>query len=298
LPNLLTAFSDQLHLTRRRAAIKVYFRDPLSQHVPAANDRLETVEDSIMRGLKDKIALVTAAAGAGMGKVTAHRLAQEGSIVVVTDSHAKRTHETAEELAKEFPGRVVGFPLDVTDRKSVDEVVNAVSSRFGKIDILVNNAGINAFGEVTELNPDEWQKVLDVDLTGCFNMIRVILPGMKQRHSGAIINIASVAAWTANSSAPYNAAKAGVLALTRTVAAEAGPDGVRCNAIAPGMILTKWVETHWKAIGGEKMARECPMRRGGKPEEVAAATCFLASDDASYITGEAITVSGGWYMHA
>ena len=251
-----------------------------------------------MRGLKDKIALVTAAAGAGMGKVTAHRLAQEGSIVVVTDSHAKRTHETAEELAKEFPGRVIGFPLDVTDRKSVDEVVNAVTSRFGKIDILVNNAGINAFGDVTELNPDDWQKVLDVDLTGCFNMIRVILPGMKQRHAGSIINIASVAAWTANSSAPYNAAKAGVLALTRTVAAEAGPDGVRCNAIAPGMILTKWVETHWKAIGGEKMARECPMRRGGKPEEVAAATCFLASDDASYITGEAITVSGGWYMHA
>ena len=251
-----------------------------------------------MRGLKDKIALVTAAAGAGMGKVTAHRLAQEGSIVVVTDSHAKRTHETAEELAKEFPGRVIGFPLDVTDRKSVDEVVNAVSSRFGRIDILVNNAGINAFGDVTELNPDDWQKVLDVDLTGCFNMIRVILPGMKQRRAGSIINIASVAAWTANSSAPYNAAKAGVLALTRTVAAEAGPDGVRCNAIAPGMILTKWVETHWKAIGGEKMARECPMRRGGKPEEVAAATCFLASDDASYITGEAITVSGGWYMHA
>ncbi len=251
-----------------------------------------------MRGLKDKIALVTAAAGAGMGKVTAHRLAQEGSIVVVTDSHAKRTHETAEELAQEFPGRVIGFPLDVTDRKSVDEVVNAVSSRFGRIDILVNNAGINAFGDVTELNPDDWQKVLDVDLTGCFNMIRVILPGMKQRRAGSIINIASVAAWTANSSAPYNAAKAGVLALTRTVAAEAGPDGVRCNAIAPGMILTKWVETHWKAIGGEKMARECPMRRGGKPEEVAAATCFLASDDASYITGEAITVSGGWYMHA
>ena len=186
-----------------------------------------------MRGLKDKIALVTAAAGAGMGKVTAHRLAQEGSIVVVTDSHAKRTHETAEELAKEFPGRVIGFPLDVTDRKSVDEVVSAVNSRFGKIDILVNNAGINAFGGVAELNPDDWQKVLDVDLTGCFNMIRVILPGMRQRHSGAIINIASVAAWTANSSAPYNAAKAGVLALTRTVAAEAGPDGVRCNAIAP-----------------------------------------------------------------
>ncbi len=251
-----------------------------------------------MRGLKDKVALVTAEAGAGMGKATVYRLAQEGAVVVVTDSHARRTQETTEEFAREFPGRVIGFPLDVSDRANVQEVVSAVEARLGRIDILVNNAGINAFGSVAELSPEDWQRVLDVDLTGCFNMIRAVLPGMKKRGCGSIINIASVAAWNANSSAPYNAAKAGVLALTRTVAAEAGPDGVRCNAIAPGMILTKWVETHWKEIGGDRMARECPMRRGGKPEEVAAVTCFLASDDASYITGEAITVSGGWYMHA
>jgi 3-oxoacyl-[acyl-carrier protein] reductase len=251
-----------------------------------------------MRGLKDKVALVTAAAGAGMGKATAHRLAQEGAVVVVTDSHARRTQETAEEFAMEFGDRVLGYPLDVSDRGNVQEVVSALEAKFGRIDILVNNAGINAFGGVSELNPDEWQRVLDVDLTGCFNMIRVILPGMRKRRQGSIINIASVAAWNANSSAPYNAAKAGVLALTRTVAAEAGSDGVRCNAIAPGMILTKWVETHWKEIGGDRMEKDCPMRRGGRPEEVAAVTCFLASDDASYITGEAITVSGGWYMHA
>ncbi|HEY2106660.1 MAG TPA: SDR family NAD(P)-dependent oxidoreductase [Candidatus Binataceae bacterium] len=251
-----------------------------------------------MKGLQDKVALVTAAAGAGMGKATAQRLAQEGAIVVVTDSHARRTQETAEELGREFPNRVIGFPLDVSDRRNVAEVVGAVEARLGRIDILVNNAGINAFGGVSELSPEDWQRVLDVDLTGCFNMIRMVLPGMKKRRHGAIINIASVAAWTTNSSAPYNAAKAGVLALTRTVAAEAGPDGVRCNAIAPGMILTKWVETHWKEIGGDQMAKDCPMRRGGRPEEVAAVTCFLASDDASYITGEAVTVSGGWYMHA
>jgi 3-oxoacyl-[acyl-carrier protein] reductase len=251
-----------------------------------------------MRGLKDKVALVTAAAGAGMGKATAHRLAQEGALVVVTDSHARRTQETAQEFVKEFGDRVIGFPLDVSDRANVAEVVSAIEKRLGRIDILVNNAGINAFGGVSELSPEDWQRVLDVDLTGCFNTIRVVLPGMKKRHHGSIINIASVAAWTTNSSAPYNAAKAGVLALTRTVAAEAGPDGVRCNAIAPGMILTKWVETHWKEIGGERMAKDCPMRRGGQPAEVAAVTCFLASDDASYITGEAITVSGGWYMHA
>ncbi len=254
-----------------------------------------------MKGLKDKVALVTAAAGAGMGKATARRLAQEGAIVVVTDSHAKRTEETTAELAKEFgTDRICGYPLDVSNRKSVGDVVSAVESRLGKIDILVNNAGINAFGGVSELSPKRLaagarrrsDRLLQHDQSHPAGDAR-------KRHAGSIINIASVAAWTTNSAAPYNrAAKAGVLALTRTVAAEAGPDGVRCNAIAPGMILTKWVETHWKAIGGEKMARECPMRRGGKPEEVAAATCFLASDDASYITGEAITVSGGWYMHA
>jgi 3-oxoacyl-[acyl-carrier protein] reductase len=251
-----------------------------------------------MKGLKDKVVLITAAAGAGMGKVTAHRLAQEGAIVVVTDSHARRTQETVEELGKEFPGHVIGFPLDVSNRKNVDEVIGAIDHRLGRIDILVNNAGINAFGGVSELSPEDWQRVLDVDLTGCFNMTRVILPGMKERRQGAIVNIASVAAWTTTSSAPYNAAKAGVLALTRTVAAEAGPHGVRCNAIAPGMILTKWVETHWKEIGGDRMTRDCPMGRAGRPEEVAAVTCFLASDDASYITGEVVTVSGGWYMHA
>lgn len=251
-----------------------------------------------MKGLQNKVALVTAAAGAGMGKVTAHRFGEEGAIVVVTDSHEKRTRETVAELAATFGDRIIGFPLDVSDRKNVDEVVSAVHARYGRIDVLVNNAGINALGGVNEISPEDWQRVIDVDLTGCYNTIRAILPGMRQRGSGAIINIASVAAFMPNSSAPYGAAKAGVLALTRAVASEAGPDGVRCNAIAPGVILTKFVEKHWERLGAERNVKNTPLRRPGKPEEVAAVTAFLASDEASYITGEVITVSGGWYMHA
>jgi 3-oxoacyl-[acyl-carrier protein] reductase len=251
-----------------------------------------------MKGLENKVALVTGAAGGGIGKATAHRLAQEGAIVVITDSHERRTAETAQELSAEFRSRVAGFPLDVVDAARVDQVVNEVVSRYGKIDVLVNNAGINVFGGISEITPQDWARVLEVDLTGPYNTIRKILPGMRQRGSGAIVNVASVAAWTAIGGAegPYAAAKAGLLALTREVAAEAGPDGIRCNAVAPGIVLTKFVEKFIDRIGKE--ADRTPLRRLGKPEDIAAAIAFLASEDASFITGEAITVSGGLYMHA
>lgn len=250
-----------------------------------------------MNGLQDKVALITGAAGAGMGKATAIRFAQEGSIVVVTDSHPRRTQETVDELSGQFGGRIFGFPLDVSNGRNVDEVVEAAISRCGRIDIVVNNAGVNTTGGIAEITPDDWRKVIDVDLTGAYLMIRAILPGMRQRKSGVIINIASIAAWQGGGGgAPYAAAKAGLTALTRSVAAEAGPDGVRCNAIAPGTIRTRYVEKYMDALG--RAAQSAALRRIGEPSEVAAVTAFLASDDASYITGEVITVAGGQYMHA
>lgn len=250
-----------------------------------------------MRGLENKVALVTAAAGGGMGKATARRLATEGAIVVVSDSHERRTGETVEELVAEFGSRIIGFPLDVSHRERVDHVVGEVLSRYGRIDVLVNNAGVNVLGPLSAIGPEDWARVLDVDLTGAYNTIRAILPGMRQQRSGAIINVASIAAFTGVAgSAPYAAAKAGLLALTRTVAAEAGPDGVRCNAVAPGVIRTKFVEKYLDRM--EKQAEGTPLGRLGKPEEVAAVIAFLASEEASFITGEVITVSGGLYMHA
>jgi 3-oxoacyl-[acyl-carrier protein] reductase len=249
-----------------------------------------------MNGLKDKVAIVTAAAGGGIGKATATRFAEEGAIVVVTDSHERRTNETAEALNARFPGRIDGYALDVSSRDNIDRVVGAVLQMRGRIDILVNNAGINVIAKVDELKPDEWTRVLDVNLSAVFHLIRAVLPAMKKQRSGAIVNVSSIAAWSvAGSDAPYASAKAGMLGLTRVVAADVGPDGIRCNAVAPGITLTKWVEKN--ITGLERQAERIPLRRLGKPEDIAAAIAFLASDDASFITGEALTVSGGYYMH-
>jgi 3-oxoacyl-[acyl-carrier protein] reductase len=252
-----------------------------------------------MNGLTDKVAVVTAAAGGGIGKATATRLAQEGAIVVVTDSHERRTRETVEELAVRFPGRIDGYALDVSRRTDVERTVAEVLSRRGRIDVLVNNAGINVLGNIDEIKVEDWTRILDVNLTGAYYLTRAVLPAMRRQRSGSIINVSSVAAWVAlgGSDAPYAAAKAGLLALTRSVASEAGPDGIRCNAVAPGIVLTKWVEKNMSDAVA-RQADHTPMRRLGKPEDIAAAIAFLASDDASYITGEALTISGGLYMHA
>jgi len=250
-----------------------------------------------MKGLADRVAIVTAAAGGGIGKATATRLAEEGAIVVVTDSHERRTREIAEELSARFPERIDGFALDVSRRDEIGRVVSEVAARRGRIDILVNNAGINVLGRVDQLKAEDWDRVLEVDLTAAFHLIRAVLPSMRRQRAGSIINVSSVAAWVVlgGSDAPYAAAKAGLLALTRSVAAEVGPEGVRCNAVAPGIVLTKWVEKNMPAIA--RQAEHTPLRRLGRPEDIAAAIAFLASDEASFITGEALTVSGGLYMH-
>ncbi len=250
-----------------------------------------------MKGLTDKVAIVTAAAGGGIGKATATRLAEEGAIVVVTDSHERRTREAADELAQRFPGRIDGHPLDVSSPESVQRVVNAVVSARGRVDIVVNNAGINVLGTIEAIKVEDWTRIFDVNLTGAFHMIRAALPSMRKQRAGAFVNVSSIAAWSTlgGSDAPYSAAKAGLLALTRAVAAEGGKDGIRCNAVAPGVVLTKWVEKNMPGV--QRQAERIPLLRLGKPEDIAATIAFLASDDASYITGEVITVSGGMYMH-
>ncbi len=250
-----------------------------------------------MNGLRDRVAIVTAAAGGGIGKATVTRLAEEGAIVVVTDSHERRTGETVEELSHRFPGRIDGFALDVTRREDIDRIVGAVVAKRGKVDILVNNAGINVLGGVDKISIEDWTRILTLNLTGAFHLIRAVLPSMRKQHAGAIVNVSSIAAWSmlGGSDAPYAAAKAGLLALTRAVAAESGPDGIRCNAVAPGIVLTKWVEKNMPGV--TRQADHTPLRRLGKPEDIAATIAFLASADASFITGEAITVSGGLYMH-
>ncbi len=250
-----------------------------------------------MDGLDGRVALVTGAAGAGIGRATARRLAEAGATVVVTDVHERRTGETVEALRAEFGGAAaVGKLLDGGDPEAISRVVAEVRSEVGPVDVLVNNAAVNPFGEVDTLAPEDWDRAVAVDITGPWLLIRAVLPDMKQRRRGAIVNVSSVAAYTApEREAPYAAAKAALHSLTRTVAREAGPHGVRCNAVAPGLIWTRFMEKYAEQFRPE--VERTPLRRWGTPEDVADVVLFLASDRSAFITGEALTVSGGWYMH-
>ena len=248
--------------------------------------------------LDGRVALVTGAAGAGIGRATARCLAQAGATVVVTDIHERRTTETVAALRDELGSTsIVGHALDGGDPEAIIRVIGEVRSRVGPVDVLVNNAAVNPFGEVDTLEPADWERAIAVDLTGPWLLTRAVLPDMKERRSGSIINISSVAAYTSpEREAPYGAAKAALHSLTRTVAREVGPFGIRCNAVAPGLIWTRFMEKFEEQFRPE--VERTPLRRWGQPEDIADVVLFLASDASRFITGEALTVSGGWYMHA
>ncbi len=243
-----------------------------------------------------RVALVTGAAGAGIGRATARRLAQDGAAVAVTDAHERRTGETVQELRADFGDRVAGWTLDVADRPRVDAVLAEVEKTLGPIDILVNNAAINILGSVSEYKVEDWDRVIAIDLSACFYLARQLLPGMVERGRGWIVNISSVAGYLTGGGreGPYAAAKAGLHSLTRSIAFEGGPHGVRCNAVAPGIIWSKFLEKY--ADGFKHEVDNTPLRRFGQPEDIAAAVAFLCSDESSFITGETLNVSGGWYM--
>ena len=187
-----------------------------------------------------KVAVVTAAAGAGIGAAIAQQLAVDGFDVVITDAHARRCNEFADKLGQQHGRQFLALPLDVTDFEAVGSVMKKTVDRHGRLDVLVNNAGWSKIEPVAEMARETWLKCLDVDLNGTFNCMRHALPHMIARKSGSIVNISSIAAWepTAEHGAAYSAAKAGVMALTRVAAAENGKHGIRINAIAPGLIYT------------------------------------------------------------
>lgn len=247
-------------------------------------------------GLDGRVALVTGGAGEGLGQAATRRLAADGAIVVVADNHARRTHEAASLLSEEMGAQVHGLVLDVADRAACSAAITQLSNSIGPVEILVNNAAVNHLALVQDLPPEVWDTVIGVDLTGPFNLMRAVLPVMSEHGRGAIINVASVAAyWSAVREGAYAAAKAGLLALTRVVAAEAAAGGVRCNAVAPGFIRSKFTARFFEDEFAGELER-IPLGRVGEPGEVAEVIAFLASDAASYVTGECVTVSGGWYM--
>jgi len=244
--------------------------------------------------LEGRVAIVTAAAGAGIGQATVRLLAKEGASVVVSDTHQRRTMEVAEALRAEGL-RALGIPCDVTSREQVENMVRKTLDELGKIDFLVNNAGINRPGPVHETSDEDWDLVIDTNLKGTFYCTRAILPTMIQQNYGRMVNISSIAGWaTANQNeAAYCAAKAGIMAFTRCVALETAKYNITVNAIAPGFVPNPFLERVYSKERLEWRLSTIPIGRGAKPEEIGNVILFLVSDEGSYITGETIAVSGG-----
>ncbi|MEV4282276.1 SDR family oxidoreductase [Actinoplanes xinjiangensis] len=243
--------------------------------------------------LDGKIVVVTAAAGAGIGSAVARRCLDEGARVVLGDSHERRLGETRDLLAAAFPGRVWAVPCDVTDEAAVRRLIGGAVTRYGRIDVLVNNAGLGGNRPVTELDDDEWHLVLDVTLTGTFRCTRAALRQMiAQGGGGAVVNNASVLGWRAQpGQAHYAAAKAGVMAFTRCTALDVAAHGIRVNAVAPSLAAHPFLAKVMSREELDELARREAFGRAAEPWEVATVVAFLASDYASYLTGEVISVS-------
>jgi len=246
--------------------------------------------------LEGRTALVTGGAS-GIGAATCRRLAGEGARVAVTDMNVSGAGDVAAEV------NGVPYELDVRDGDSIAAAVAAATDELGSIDILVNNAGYDEFGFFVNTDEAMWDRVLGVNLRGVIAVTHAVLPGMQERRRGRIVNVASEAGRVGSSgSGIYSAAKAGVIGFTKAVAREAARYGVTCNAVAPGPIETPLLMGAPEALGeiGQKlvdvMVGSTVLRRLGQPDEVAAAITFLASDDASFVTGQALGVSGGLAM--
>jgi len=247
-----------------------------------------------------QVALVTAAAGAGIGAAVAHRLAADGFDVVISDIHERRCRETAQKLSAEF-GREFDFHvLDVTEESQVESVVSEIAQSKGRIDVLVNNAGWSKIEPVAEMSTETWRRCLDVDLNGTFYTMRHTLPVMQANRSGAIVNISSIAAYETSTEhgAAYSAAKAGVLALTRVAAAENGQFGIRVNAVTPGLIYNDFLRKIYPEDFFDGYAENRSLvGRVGRPEDVAGLVSYLVGPDAGYVTGEVYGISGGVHPH-
>ncbi len=232
-----------------------------------------------MKGLKGKTAIVTGGA-AGIGAAIVERFKAEGTKVVVFD--------------------LKGTPsVDITDYEAVKKAVAAA----GAVDILVNNAGWDMFKPFLATDPAFWQKIISINLVGPMNLLHCVLPGMAERGGGKVVNIASDAGRVGSSGeAPYSACKGGIIAMTKTLARELAAKGVRLNTVCPGLTETGMLEAFMQGAGNPDKLREAyrravPIGRLGKPEDIAGAVLFLASDDADFITGQTISVSGGLTMH-
>ena len=248
--------------------------------------------------LKNKNAIITGS-GAGIGKATTLRIVEEGARVMVVDINEEDAKKTALML-HDAGGQAEYQQADVSDPKAIERVVQATISSFGSIQILVNNAAAFVFGKIEETTAEDWQKVLGVNIIGYANMVRAVLPHLRANGGGAIVNVASVSSFIAQPAfVPYNTSKGGIMQMTRCLALDLASENIRVNGVCPGAIFTQASENHMKYIGisveeGRKLfGQDSAMKRMGEPVEVANGILFLASDEASFITGAHLVIDGG-----
>ncbi|MCX5820163.1 MAG: SDR family NAD(P)-dependent oxidoreductase [Deltaproteobacteria bacterium] len=256
-----------------------------------------------MDRLKDRVAIVTGS-GQGMGLAIAHACAREGAKIVITDINDQTITAAVEKIKQEDHADAIGIKMDVTNKSQVEKTVKQVLDTWGHIDLLVNNAGgaLNTPHKLAEIEEKHWELVMNVNLKGAFLCCQQVIPGMERQGKGVIVNVSALAGhWRASlAGVHYTAAKAGIEGLTRQLAYDFGPTGIRVNAVAPTVTMTgDRIKGLWDAKGQEEKERifsQIPLRRLSTMQEIGAGVVFLASDESSYITGITLDICGGRYL--
>lgn len=244
-----------------------------------------------MKRLENKTAVITGGAD-GIGKAGVKRFAEEGANVIIWDVNEAKAQDTIAEL-ESSKLQVSFMKVDTSNRSDIEKSTEAIIEKYGKIDILVNNAGITRDASLKKMTPEQWQQVIDVNLTGVFNCTQIVSVHMVNNSYGRIINTSSVVALYGNfGQTNYVATKAGVIGMTKTWAKELGRKGITVNAVAPGFILTEMVKKMPEDVL-KMMQDKVPVKRLGDPEDIANAYVYLASDEASYVNGTVLSVDGG-----
>lgn len=248
-----------------------------------------------MKLLEGKVAVITGAAR-GIGKAIALKFANEGADIAFTDLNADENFQNTEKELNALGIKAKGYASNAADFEQAGQTIEQIVKDFGKVDILINNAGITRDGLLMRMTEQQWDMVINVNLKSAFNLTKAVLPVMMRQKSGSIINMSSVVGISGNAGqANYSASKAGMIGLTKSTAKELGSRGIRCNAIAPGFIITEMTDQLSEEVRKDWESK-IPLRRGGTPEDVAGVCVFLGSELSAYVSGQVIPVCGGMNM--